>query len=228
MSRSKRYTQLKALIDPKQLYSIEEAVDLVKKTATTKFVGSVEVHMHLGVDVKQSDQQIRTTLVMPHSIGKIKRVAAFVSSDKEKDAKEAGAEVIGSQDIIDDIVKTGKIDFDVAVATPDMMPKLAKIAKILGPRGLMPNPKTDTVGTNVKKMVEDLKRGKVAIKNDATGNIHQSIGKTSLSEAELIGNYSAVLETIRKVKPAKAKGTYIKKVVLTSSMGPAIHVEVKN
>jgi large subunit ribosomal protein L1 len=225
MPRSKRYTELKKLVDSKKLYAPSEAIELVKKTSTTKFDATVEIHMNLGIDPKKGEQQVRSTLVMPNSIGKTKKVAAFVPGDKEKDAKEAGAEIVGGDELIEEIVKSGKIDFDVAVATPDMMPKMAKVAKILGPKGLMPNPKTDTVGTNVKKMVEELKKGKVTIKNDATGNIHQAIGKTSLNEAKLLENFTSVLEAIRKSKPASAKGTYIKTLVLTSTMGPSVRID---
>jgi large subunit ribosomal protein L1 len=164
MAHSKRYSELKKLIDSKKAYAPAEAIELVKKTATTKFDGSIELHANLGIDVKKSDQIVRFTIVMPHASGKLKKVAAFVPADKEKDAKDAGAEIVGAEDLIEEISKTGKADFDVAVATPDMMPKLAKLAKILGPKGLMPNPKTDTVGTNVKKMVEELKKGKVTVK----------------------------------------------------------------
>lgn len=225
MPRSKRYNELKKLIDPKKLYSPSEAFELVKKTSTTKFDGAVEVHMNLGIDVKKSEQTVRSTIVMPHSIGKVKRVAAFVPGDKEKDAKDAGAEIVGGEELINEIAKSGKVDFDVAVATPDMMPKMAKVAKILGPKGLMPNPKTDTVGANVKKMVEELKKGKVTIKNDATGNIHQVIGKSTLDDNKLMENFSAVVEAIRRAKPASAKGTFINKLVITSTMGPAINVD---
>jgi large subunit ribosomal protein L1 len=225
MPRSKRYTELKKLVDAKKLYSPAEAIELVKKTSTTKFDSSVEIHMNLGIDPKKGEQQVRSTLVMPNSIGKTKKVAAFVPADKEKDAKEAGADVIGGEELIDEIAKSGKVDFDVAVATPDMMPKMAKVAKVLGPKGLMPNPKTDTVGANVKKMVEELKKGKVTVKNDATGNIHQAIGKTSQDAAKILENFTAVAEAIRKVKPASAKGTYIKTLVVTSTMGPAVNVD---
>lgn len=225
MPRSKRYSELKKLIDPKKLYSPSEALELVKKTSTTKFEGSVEIHMNLGIDVKKSEQMVRSTIVMPNSIGKTKRIAAFVPGDKEKDAKDAGADIVGGEELIEEIVKSGKVDFDVAVATPDMMPKMAKVAKVLGPKGLMPNPKTETVGANVKKMIEELKRGKVTIKNDATGNIHQAIGKTSLDAAKLNENFNAVVDAIRKAKPASAKGTFINKLVVTSTMGPAVNVD---
>lgn len=224
MARSKRYTELKKLVDPKKVYVPEEAIALAKKTATTKFVGSFEVHINLGIDVKKGDQQVRSTIIFPHSIGKAKKVIAFVAPDKEKIALEAGADIIGTDEILDQIAK-GKIDFEVAVATPDMMPKLAKVAKVLGPTGLMPNPKTDTVGTNVKKMIEDVKKGKVAFKNDTTGNVHQNIGKTDMGEKELLENFNALIESVKKIKPASAKGTYLNSVTLTTTMGPGIKID---
>lgn len=226
MKRSKRYAELKKLIDPKKLYSPSEAIELVKKTSTTKFNGSVEVHVHLGIDVKKSDQMIRATIVLPHSTGKTKRIAAFVTGEKEKDANAAGADIVGGDELIDQIAKSGKVDFDVAIATPDMMAKMSRVAKVLGPKGLMPNPKTETVGTNVTKMIEELKRGKITLKNDATGNVHQSMGKTSGDTKALIENFDAILTAIRKAKPASAKGTFIQSVTLTSTMGPGIRVEV--
>lgn len=226
MAHSKRYTELKKLVDPKKLYAPAEAMELVKKTSTTKFDGSVEVHVNLGIDVKKSDQMVRATIVLPHSTGKTKRVAAFVTGEKEKDAKAAGADVIGGDELIDEISKSGKVNFDVAVATPDMMAKMSRVAKVLGPKGLMPNPKTETVGTNVTKMIEELKKGKVTLKNDATANVHQSIGKTSSDAKALMENFEAVMTAIRKAKPASAKGSFIKTVTLTSTMGPGIRVEV--
>ncbi len=225
MSRSKRYSELKKLIDPKKVYPVAEAVDLVKKTSTTKFDGSVEIHLNLGIDPKKGEQQVRITLVMPNSTGKTKKIAAFVPADKEKEATDAGADIVGGEELIAQIATTGKIDFEVAVATPDMMPKMAKVAKVLGPKGLMPNPKTETVSANVKKMIEELKRGKISIKNDATGNIHQTIGKTSLENEKLAENAKAIIEAIRKAKPASSKGVFIKNAVLTSTMGPAIKVD---
>ncbi len=227
MARSKRYSELKKLVDPKKLYPPAEAMGLVKKMATAKFDSTVEMHANLGIDISKSDQLVRFTLVMPHTTGKTKRVAAFVSGEKEKDARDAGADVVGGEELIDRILQTRKLDFDVAVATPDMMPKIAKLAKILGPKGLMPNPRTDTVGVQVKKMVEELKRGKVTIKNDSTGNIHQAIGKSSHELNALLENFDAVMTSLRKAKPASAKGVYIKNVVLTSTMGPAVRVEVQ-
>lgn len=227
MPRSKRYAELKKLVDSKKLYPLAEAVELAKQTSTTKFDGTIELHVNLGIDPKKGEQQIRATVVMPNASGKTKKVAAFVSAEKEKDAKEAGADVIGADELITQIATTGKFDFDVAVATPDMMAKMAKVAKILGPKGLMPNPKTETVGTNVKKMIEELKRGKVTIKNDATGNIHVAVGKASLDSAKIVENVTAIIETLRKVKPASAKGVYLKSVGLTSTMGPGVRLDIK-
>lgn len=227
MPRSKRYAELKKLVDSKKLYPLTEAVELAKSTSTTKFDGTIELHVNLGIDPKKGEQQIRATVVMPNASGKTKKVAAFVSAEKEKDAKDAGADVIGADELIAQIATTGKFDFDVAVATPDMMAKMAKVAKILGPKGLMPNPKTETVGTNVKKMIEELKRGKVTIKNDATGNVHVAVGKASLDTAKIVENVTAIIDTLRKVKPASAKGVYLKSVGLTSTMGPGVRLDIK-
>lgn len=225
MPRSKRYTELKKLIDPKKLYTPEEAIAIAKKTSTTKFVPSIEAHFNLGIDVKKGDQQVRSTILFPHSIGKTKKVIAFVPPNKEQDAKDAGADIVGGEELVAELASSGKINFDVAIATPDMMPKLAKIAKLLGPIGLMPNPKTDTVGPNVKKMVEDVKKGKVAFKNDATGNLHQAIGKASLDEKQLLENLMVLVEAVKKTKPSSSKGTFIKSLTVTSTMGPGISVD---
>ncbi len=226
MPRSKRYQALKQLVDPKKFYSPTEAVALVKQTSSTKFDGTIETHLNLGIDVKKGDQQVRATLLFPHSTGKTKRVAAFVSAVKEKEAKEAGADLVGAEDLIEEIAKTGNVNFDVAVASPDMMVKLSKIAKILGPIGLMPNPKTETVGPNIGKMVGDIKRGKVAFKNDATGNIHQAIGKSSSSPEALLENLRMFMEAVKKAKPAASKGTYIRSLTLASTMGPGVKVDL--
>ncbi|MFA5129686.1 MAG: 50S ribosomal protein L1 [Patescibacteria group bacterium] len=225
MPASKRFKDIKSKVEVKKLYTPADAIELAKSTSTTKFIGSVEVHVNLGIDVKKSDQQIRATITFPNSIGKSKRVAAFVPELKQKDAKEAGADLVGAEEMIDEIARTGKINFDVAVATPDMMPKLAKVAKILGPKGLMPNPKTDTVGPNIVKIIEDLKKGKVAFKNDATGNIHQVIGKTSLEKDQLVQNFNVLIEALRKAKPASSKGTYLRSITIATTMGPGIKVD---
>lgn len=218
----KKYTAAAALVDAKKTYAVEEAMELAKKTSVTKFDGSVEVHLRLGIDPKKSDQQVRGTVVLPHGSGKTRKVVAFVSADKEKEAKEAGADAIGTQETIDAIAQTGKFEWDLAVATPDMMPKLAKVAKVLGPKGLMPNPKSDTVGTNVAKMVSELKKGKLAFKTDDYGIVHTVIGKVSFDAKQLAENYEALLETIRKAKPSASKGVYLKNVTVATTMGPAI------
>lgn len=225
MPRSKRYQELKSQIDVKKAYSAEEAVELVKKTATTKFDSSVEVHVRLGIDPKKGDQQVRGTVALPHGTGKEKRIAVFAANPAAvAAAKEAGANLIGAEELIEEIAKTGKVDFDIAVATPDMMPKLAKVAKILGPKGLMPSPKNETVTPNVAKAVGELKRGRVAFKNDDTANVHLVIGKVSFPKEKLLENYAAFMDTIRRSKPSASKGTYLVVVTLTSTMGPGIRV----
>lgn len=225
MAHSKRYNEIKAQVDVKKLYTPEEAVELVKKTATAKFDSSVEVHVRLGIDPKKGDQQVRSTVALPHGIGKEKRIVVFATSaDAVAAAKEAGANIVGGEEIIEEIAKTGKIDFDIAVATPDMMPKLAKVAKILGPKGLMPSPKNETVTANVRKAVEELKRGRVAFKNDDTANVHQIIGKVSFDNVKLLENYTAFMDAIRRSKPSSSKGVYIAGITLTSTMGPGIRV----
>lgn len=225
-SHSKRFTELKTKIDKNQAYPIEEAIKLAKETATTKFDASIEVAARTGIDTKKSDQQIRTTVLMPHGTGKKIKIAVIAPADKQKEAKAAGAQLVGGEELIEKIAKTKKIDFDVLITVPEMMKDLAKIAKILGPKGLMPNPKTDTVTPNVKKAVEDLAKGKVSFKNDDTGNIHIAIGKVSFEDKKLIANYQAFIETLNKAKPASAKGIFIKKIVISSSMGPGIQVQI--
>lgn len=222
MKKGKKYAAAAKLVEAGKIYGTEEAMELAKKTSTTKFDGTVEVHLRLGIDPKKSDQQVRGTVSLPHGTGKTKKVIAFVAADKEKEATDAGADAIGTQETIDEIAKTGKFEWDIAVATPDMMPKLAKVAKVLGPKGLMPNPKSDTVGTNVTKMVSELKKGKVAFKVDDYGIVHTVIGKVSFDAKALAENYEALLETIRKAKPSSSKGVYLKNVTVTTTMGPAI------
>lgn len=225
MAHGKRFNELRSSFDQKKSYAIAEAIAIVKKTANVKFDSSVEVHVNLGIDPKKSDQQVRSTATLPHGTGKSKRVAAFVAApEKEKEAKDAGADLVGGEELIAEIAKTGKIEFDVAVATPDMMPKMAKVAKILGPRGLMPSPKNETVTPQVGKAVAALKGGKVAFKNDVTGNVHQVIGKSSFGDDQLTENFTVLMEALRRAKPASSKGTYIKNVTLSSTMGPGVKV----
>src|SRR3989339_705787 len=224
---SKRMTGLKTQVNKDTVYSVAEAVELVKKTSTVKFDASVEVHVKLGIDPKKTDQQIRATVVMPHGTGKTKTVAAFVGTNDEADAKAAGADFVYGEEDIKKIKDTGKIEFEIAVATPEMMPKLAIAARVLGPKGLMPNPKTGTVDKNVKRMVEEIKKGKAAFKNDDGSNVHQVIGKVSFDAKKLEENLAAFMEAIKKAKPQSSKGTYIKGLFLTSSMGPSVKVVVE-
>ncbi len=221
----KRYTKAKTLLE-KKTYTLTEAVEIVKKNATAKFDESIEIHARMGIDPSKGDQQLRTTISFPHGVGKTKRVIAFVEPAKEEEAKAAGADIIGNEETIATIAQKGAIDFDVAVATPAMMPKLAKLAKILGPRGLMPNPKTDTVSTNVQKMVAEQKAGKQTFKNDKGGNIHQIVGRASFEAIQLEENIRAFVELLRKIKPSAAKGIYIRSLTLTSTMGPGIHIDI--
>ncbi len=222
----KKYQEAKKLINSKKVYSLDEAIALVKETSKEKFDAGVEVHLKLGIDPKKGEQQVRGTLVLPHSIGKTKKIAAFVESAQEKEAKEAGADIVGGEELIKEIKSSEKINFDIAVATPSMMPRLAQIAKILGPKGLMPNPKNDTVGPNIKKMIEELKKGKITFKNDDTGNVHQLIGRVSFDKQKLIDNFNAFIEAVRRAKPSAAKGVYIRNAVLCSTMGPGIKINL--
>ncbi len=215
---------LRAKVDKNKVYSLEEAVKLLAETSGVKFDATVEVHANLGINTKKSEQQVRATVVLPHGTGKTKTVAAFVSAEKEKEAKEAGADFVYGEEEIKKIKDTGKIEFEIAVTTPDMMPKLAAIAKVLGPKGLMPNPKTETVGPSIKKMIEELKKGKVTFKNDDSGNVHQAVGKISFGEDKLKENITAFLEALKKAKPATAKGAFISSLTLCSAMGPAIKI----
>jgi len=222
---SKRFKEAKKLVEKERVYSISEAIALAKQCAGTKFDEAVELHLNLGIDPSKGDQQIRSTIAFPHGTGKTKRVAAFVQPEKEAEAKEAGADIVGGEELIGSIATKGTIDFDVAIATPVMMPKVAKLARLLGPRGLMPNPKTDTVGTNVKKMVSEQKAGKESFKNDDTGNIHQIFGRISFDTPKLEENLQAILEVIKKLKPTSAKGIYLKSATIACTMGPGIKID---
>jgi len=221
---SKRYIWLTKQVDKDKLYTAEEAIEIAKQTAKTKFDGSIEIHIRLGIDIKKSDQHVRGTVTLPHGSGKTKKIVAFVDESKTNEAKEAGADIVGSVELIEKINKTKKIDFEIAVATPDMMPKLASIAKILGPKGLMPSPKSETITTNITKTIGELKKGKVNFKNDDTGNIHSTIGKASFDEKQLLENYTALLGAIKKAKPLSIKGIYILRISMNATMGPGIHI----
>lgn len=212
--------------DKFKVYSLDEAIEFTKKLSKTKFDASVEIHVRLGIDPKKGDQQIRTAVSLPHGTGKTVRVAAFVSPDKEAEVKAAGADIVGGEELIAEIKKTEKTDFVVAVAEPAMMKNLAQIAKILGTRGLMPSPKNETVSMNPAKTVQELKKGKISFKNDDTGNIHAIIGKVSFDSKQLSENFNVIIDTLKKIKPAKAKGVYLRNISLSSSMGPGVKVVV--
>lgn len=222
---SKRLKTARTSIEAGKVYSLEEALELVKTLGVTKFDAGVEVHIRLGTDPKKTDQSVRGTTVLPHGTGKTRRVIAFVGPQNEKEAKDAGADIIADENAIQMIKTTQKVDADIAVATPDMMRKLAPIAKILGQKGMMPNPKTETVTPHIAKTIKDLKSGgKISFRSDDTGNIHQLIGRVSFSTDKLKENYEAFLEIVRKVKPETVKGTFIKGITLCSSMGPGIKI----
>ena len=225
MKRSKKYVEVASKIDRTKLYTVEEACSLVKETSVTKFDASVEIAMNLNLDTKKADQQLRGAIVLPNGTGKSARVLVLAKGDAAKKAKEAGAEFVGDVDIIEKIEKENWFDFDVIIATPDMMPALGKIGKILGPKGLMPNPKTGTVTMNVKGAVEDAKAGKLEYRTDSYGNVHGIIGKVSFSEADLLENLNAFVKTILRAKPQTAKGTYVKSISLSATMSPAVKVD---
>ena len=224
---SKRIKEARAKIVSDKIYPIAEAIKLVKETSVVKFDASIEVHARLGIDPKKGDQIIRASVILPHGTGKTVKVAAFVSEDRIKEAKDAGADLVGSEELIAKIKKTSKTDFDIAVTVPEMMPKLAVIAKVLGQKGLMPNPKTGTINPDLTKMIGEIKKGKVSYKNDTTSNVHLTIGKVSFDEAKLIENFETFLASLKKVKPSSVKATYIKALFLASSMGPSIKVSIK-
>jgi large subunit ribosomal protein L1 len=226
-STSKRFKEVISKVDPKKVYSLEEAIKLAKETSTVKFDASVELHIKLGINPKKSDQQVRSSVSLPHGTGKDVNIAAVTDDEAQmKAAKAAGASIVGGVDVIEDI-KKGKMDFDILVATPMAMKLLAPVAKILGPRGLMPNPKDGTVTPNLAEAVTSLKKGKVNFKNDDSGNLHVMIGKVSFDESQLVENFSALMSHIIKIKPTSAKGTYIQSAIMSTSMGPGIKVTSK-
>jgi large subunit ribosomal protein L1 len=222
--RSKAYQQAAELIDRARLYAPLEAAELAKKTAKVKMDPTVEVAMRLGVDPRKADQMVRGTVNLPHGTGKTARVIVFATGDKATEAEEAGADAVGSEELIERI-QGGWLDFDAAIATPDQMAKVGKIARVLGPRGLMPNPKTGTVTPNVTKAVADIKGGKINFRVDKQANLHIVIGKASFDTDKLVENYAAALDEILRAKPSTSKGRYLKKVTFTTTMGPGIQVD---
>ena len=224
-NRSKKYTEAFSKIEKSKVYSKEEAVKLVKETSISKFDGSVEIAMRLNLDTKKADQQLRGAIVLPKGTGKTVRVLVIAKGDNAKKAKEAGADYVGDIDMIEKIEKENWFEFDTMIATPDMMPLLGKIGRVLGPRGLMPNPKTGTVTLDVEKAISEVKAGRVEYRTDSYGNVHGIIGKVSFSEEDLLENLEAFVKTILKVKPTTAKGEYVKNISISSTMGPGIKVE---
>lgn len=212
--------------DKSKAYPIVEAIELAKKLKKEKFDSSLEVHFRLGIDTKKGEQQVRSAVSLPHGTGKTVKVAAFVTPANEKEAKAAGADLVGGDELIAEIKKTEKTDFEVAVAEPAMMKNLAQIAKILGTRGLMPSPKNETVTPNPAKAIAELKKGKVSFKNDDTGNVHVAIGKISFETQKLTDNYSTILEAIKKAKPQTSKGIYLKNITINTTMGPGVKVNI--
>jgi len=228
MKRSKKYVEVASKIDKTKLYTVEEACSLVKETSVTKFDASVEIAMNLNLDTKKADQQLRGAIVLPNGTGKSARVLVLAKGDAAKKAKEAGAEYVGDTDMIEKIEKENWFDFDVIIATPDMMPALGKIGKVLGPKGLMPNPKTGTVTMDTAKAVNETKKGRVEYRTDSFGIIHALVGKASFDAKALKENVDAFISVIVKSKPATVKGDYIKSIALSTTMGPGIKIDVKS
>lgn len=221
--KGKKYVEAAKQIEAGKLYTIEEAVELVKKTNTTKFDASVDVVFKLNLDTRHADQQLRGAIVLPNGTGKSKKVCVIAEGPKAEEARNAGADVVGGQEILDEISK-GWLDFDVMIATPDQMPKLGKLGRILGPKGLMPNPKTGTVTMEIEKAVKDSKGGKVNYRTDKDGNVHLPIGRVSFDSEKLVENFKAIDSLLLRIRPAAVKGTYVKNCAISSTMGPAVKV----
>lgn len=221
---SKRYNEAVKLIEQGKTYPIEEAIKLAKETSLVKFDAAVDVHIKLNIDPQQTDQKLRLQVQLPHGTGQTVKVAAFVTPAKEKEAKEAGADIVGGEELVKQIRETEKTDFDLAVAMPAMMKSLTTIAKILGQRGLMPSPKTGTIGEDIAKTIRETKSGKVDVKTDDSGNIHEPIGRVSFAETKLIENFNFLKEAIVKGKPGSVKKEFIRSVTISTSMGPGIRI----
>ncbi len=224
MKRSKNLRSADAKVDRTRVYAPLEAVRLAKDTSTAKFDATVEVAMRLGVDPRKADQMVRGTVNLPHGTGKTARVLVFATGERAAAAEAAGADIVGSDELIEEVAG-GRLDFDAVVATPDLMGKVGRLGRVLGPRGLMPNPKTGTVTPDVAKAVTDIKGGKIEFRVDKHANLHFVIGKVSFAEAQLVENYAAALEEILRLKPSAAKGRYLKKAVITTTMGPGVPVD---
>ena len=227
MKRGKRYQEAEKLIDKKKVYSAQEALDTIQKMPKPKFDETVELHVKLGVDSKQADQQVRGTTVLPNGTGKTQRVLVFAKGPKAEEAKKAGADFVGAEELIPKIQNENWFDYDVIVATPDMMGVVGRLGKVLGPKGLMPNPKSGTVTMDVTKAVSEIKSGKVEYRLDKTNIIHLGFGKVSFGAEKLLENYETIIEAIIKAKPAAAKGQYIKSVAITTTMGPSVYINQK-
>ena len=227
MKRGKRYLESAKLVDSTKLYEAKEALEIIEKMPKPKFDETVELHVKLGVDSKHADQQVRGTVVLPNGTGKSLRVLVFAKGDKAKEAEAAGADFVGAEDLVPKIEKENWFDYDVIVATPDMMGVIGRLGKVLGPKGLMPNPKSGTVTMDVAKAIADIKSGKVEYRLDKTNIIHLGFGKVSFGVNKLLENYNTVMEAIIKAKPAAAKGQYIKSVYVTTTMGPSISIDQK-
>jgi large subunit ribosomal protein L1 len=223
---TKRLKATEALIDRTKTYSVEEAMDIVKKAPPAKFDESVDLSLRLGVDPKHADQMVRGAIVLPHGIGKTVRVAVFAKGEKEREAREAGADVVGAEDLVEKI-QGGFMDFDSTIATPDLMGQVGRLGKVLGPRGLMPNPKMGTVTFDVARAVREVKAGKVEFRVDKAGNVHVQVGRKSFSQENLVANAMALLEAIVKAKPAASKGVYLRSLTLSTTMGPGIPVDAQ-
>ena len=226
--KSKKYTEALSKLEKGKLYSLEEAVKLVKETSISKFDGTVEIAVRLNLDTKKNDQQLRGAIVLPHGTGKAKKVLVLAKGDQAKAAVDAGADFVGDMDMITKIEKENWFEFDVIIATPEMMPLLGKLGKVLGPKGLMPNPKTGTVTVDTKKAVEDVKKGRVVYRTDSYANVHALVGKVSFEEEKLADNIKAFMDVIIKSKPQAAKGVYLKGVSIASTMGPGIKVDLSS
>lgn len=224
MKRGKRYTDAMRAFDREQVYSPLDAIRLIKALPEAKFDETIEISFRLGVDPKQADQMVRGTVALPHGTGKSVRVAAFAAGDKAREAREAGADIVGGEDLVEEILK-GNFDFDAAVASPDMMPAVGKAGRVLGPRGLMPNPKAGTVTPDIGKAVREIKAGKLEYRVDRHANLHLVMGKRSFEERQLVENYLAIVEEVLRAKPASSKGRYLKSVTLSTTMGPGIRID---